>query len=135
MSAGRRSLLVIIAAATVWYGCTLALWAFQPLHDSVPVGVDYSVQPPSDLSVEVDCNTLFDSQARDDTPLPALKAQPDKAPALGFQREPCALVHGQAGTVFIVDTAVFAAVLALGGWLMWRSRKARPVAGHALIVG
>jgi hypothetical protein len=134
MSASRRSLLIIVAATTVWYGCTLALWAARSLNDWVPAGVDYTVQPPKSISIEVQCNSLFDGQARDDTPLPVLKSQPVGAPELGYQRDACEMVHNQARTVFAVDTAMFVAVLGIGGWLMLR-RSRRDIDHAALAPG
>jgi hypothetical protein len=133
VSTGRRSILIALAAITVWYGGTLAFWALRPLHDWVPVGVDYSVQPPKQISVEVECNTVFESSPRDSTPLPALTPQPDKAPALDYQREPCELVHSQAQTLLVVDTAAAVVLYGIAGWLMLRGRKSRARAGHAAL--
>jgi hypothetical protein len=121
--AGRRFVLNGAIAAVVWFACILVFWAFQPLSDSVPVGIDYTLKTPARVSVSVDCNSLFDSRPRDDSPLPALKAQPPGNPPLAFQREPCVIVHDQAQIVFILDTAVFALVASGFVWFVVRKRR------------
>lgn len=126
MVAGRRFALIGTVAVVVWYVCILVVWALQPLNDSVPVGVDYTLKSPKAISVSVECNNLFDSSSRDGSPLPTLKVQPTDAPALAFQREPCALGHGQARIVFLIDTAGFAAVIAFSIWLALRWRRSSP---------
>ena len=127
MFAGRRVALIGVGASVVWFFCVLVFWAMQPMTDSVPVGVDYTLKVPAFVSVSVDCRSLFDSASRDDVPLPALKAQPPKTPALAFQREPCAIVHQQARIVFLLDTAAFAAVAAGFAWLTLRRRRSASV--------
>jgi hypothetical protein len=127
MIAGRRFALIGTAAVVIWYVVILVVWAFQPLTDSVPVGVDYTLATPKAVSVSVDCNTLFDSTPRDDSPLPALKVQPKDDAPLGFQRTPCAVVHGHARIIFAFDTAVFAAVVAGFIWLRIRWRRGSSV--------
>ena len=126
MSSGRRTLLLLVSGVAIWYVATLAFWAFRPLTDAIPVGTDYTLPAPRPVSVEVDCNTLFSSTARDSSsPLPTLKEQPATAPALEFQRTPCRLAHGQARTVFYLDTFIVSLVLlgAAGMW-GWRQRSA-----------
>ncbi len=128
MSSGRRTLLLLVSGITIWYVATLAFWAVRPLSDSVPVGVDYTLVPARQVSVEVDCNTVFSGTARDSSPLPALHVQPvtkPPTPALEFQRTPCRLVHDQARTVFFLDTFIVALVLLGTAWLWgWRQRSA-----------
>ncbi|MGZ4672368.1 MAG: hypothetical protein ACXWBO_09005 [Ilumatobacteraceae bacterium] len=124
MSGTRRFALLSAGAAVIWYACILIFWALQPLSDSVPVGVDYTLKQPKFVSMTVDCKGLFDSSSRDGSPLPALKAQPKGSPALGYQREPCGVVHRQARLVFAADTIVFLAVVSGAGWfLFWRPRS------------
>jgi hypothetical protein len=139
MFAGRRFALIASAAAVVWFVCILAFWALQPLSDSVPVGVDYTLSTPANVSVEVDCNTLFDSAPRPDEPLPTLATQPAGKFPLGFQREPCVLVHDQARIVFALDTVAFAAVMGGLGFVLLRGRRSpRPAAdtsSHLMPVG
>ena len=112
-----------MVAAVVWFGCALIFWALQPLTDSVPVGVDHTLKIPVSVSVSVDCNGLFDSAARDDSPLPVLKVQPGGSPALAFQRDPCVVVHEHARIIFAVDTAFFVAVMGCLGWFTLRGRR------------
>jgi hypothetical protein len=127
MFAGRRFALIGAVASVVWFACVLVFWALQPMTDSVPVGVDYTLSPPKFVSVSVGCQGLFDSQPRDGSPLPVLKVQPKGSPPLGFQREPCVVVHDQARMVFALDTAAFAAVVVGFGWLTLRRRRSAPV--------
>jgi hypothetical protein len=121
--AGRRFILIGAIGVVVWYVCVLALWALQPLSDSVPVGVDYTLKTPVNVSVSVDCNSLFNSAPRDDSPLPELKAQPAGDPSLEHQREPCVLVQDHARIVFVLDTAVFALAMAGFAWFVMRRRR------------
>jgi hypothetical protein len=122
MFAGRR-LALVGGVAAIWYICILALWALQPLTDSVPVGIDVTLKTPAAVSVEVDCNGVFESASRDDSLLPPLKAQPEGEPALKYQRQPCDLVHHQARIVFILDTLVFVGLMGGLGWFMLRGRR------------
>ncbi len=107
----------------------LALWALQPLKDSVPVGIDYStlaLNPPKaaiPVSQRVSCNSLFDSAARDGDPLPTLKEQPADRPALVYNREPCELVHQQARIVWGIDIAISLLVIAGCVVLIARPRR------------
>ncbi len=138
MSAGRRYALVGVGAAVVWYVCVLFFWALQPLHDAVPVGIDYNLSPPAFVSVSVTCEGLFDGAARDASPLPALTPQPTPRLPLGFQREPCTLPHQQARVVFVLDTVLFLAVVLACGWFgLWRNRSpsAGPVNNDPRLVG
>lgn len=137
MIAGRRFALIGTAAVVVWYVVVLVVWAFQPLTDAVPVGVDYTLKTPKPVSVTVDCNRLFDSTPRDDVPLPALTVQNVGDPPLAFQRTPCAVVHGHARLIFGLDTAVFAAVVALYVLLTirWRRESSNPLEPESTLVG
>ena len=122
MSGGRRAAILTVIASAGWYACVLTFWAMHPLSDSVPVGVDYTRKPPAAISMSVPCNTLFESASRGAVP-PALKPQPESAPPLAYQRDPCGLVHGQARIVFAFDSALMLSVM-IGTWwlLFWRPR-------------
>jgi hypothetical protein len=123
MVAGRRFALLGLVASVVWFGCVLGFWALRSMTDSVPVGIDYTLTVPKAVSVKVDCQGLFDSAARDDSPLPVLKVQPTGKPPLAFQREPCAEVQQQGRLVFALDCAAFAAVVVGVGLLSVRRRR------------
>jgi hypothetical protein len=125
MFAGRRFALIGTVAAVVWYVC-IVVWATQSATDSVPVGIDQTLAIPKLVSVSVKCNGLFDGTARDNSPLPALKAQPKDKPALKFQREPCDVVHNQARLLFALDTALFAGVFVCFVWFFIRKRRTLP---------
>jgi hypothetical protein len=128
MSRLRRNLLLAIVAVVVLYGLSVVIWAAQPLEDSVPVGVDYTLDPPAGrrVSQEVECNTLLSSSARDSSPLPTLKAQPATAPELGYQRAPCIAVQEDARKIFALNTLVaLAAIVALGMFAL-RHRSLEP---------
>lgn len=123
MYAGRRFALIGIIAAALWYACILGFWALQPLTDSVPVGVDYTLTTSANVSVAVDCNMLFDNSRRPDEPLPPLNVQPEGKPQLAFEREPCVLVQDQSRIVFVLDTVAFAAVMGGLAFVFLRGRR------------
>ncbi len=129
MSSSRRRL-ILLACAVVAYAVVLTgVWAARPLHDSIPVGMDWSptVQTPPKgqrlVSQEVECNTLFANQARPDDALATLTAQPEGYSALEFQREPCTLVHSNARILFAVNVVAVAGLLALIALVAARSRR------------
>lgn len=109
--------------AVVWYLCIVVFWAAKPMNDAVPVGIDFSLSTPAFVSVPVQCQGVFDSASRDNSPLPTLNVQPIGKPKLVFNREPCVIVHHQARIVFAVDTALFAVVVLTFGWLTLRWRR------------
>ncbi|MCU1359339.1 MAG: hypothetical protein JWN99_628 [Ilumatobacteraceae bacterium] len=108
----------------MWFVIVLLIWAVPSQTDSVPVGVDQTLVPPQPVSIDVACNSLFDSAARPDTPLPILTAQPKQNAPLAFQREPCVLPHDEARILFAIDTAVLIAGLGLLGAVAVRGRRA-----------
>ena len=122
MVANRR-LAMVAVPVLVWYACVVVLWALQPLSDSVPVGFDNTLKTPANVSVSVDCNTLFDSASRDSSPLRVLKPQPAGKAPLKFQREPCVVPHREARIVFALDTLLFIAVLGCVAWFAVRMRR------------
>ena len=124
MSSGRRSILLVVVGVTVWYVATLAFWAGRPLPDTVPVGVDYTLEVPRKVTADVECNTVFESAARDGSPLAPLTPQPEGAPALDYQREVCTSVHSQARALFLADTALVLLVWAAAAAYWVRSRRA-----------
>ncbi len=103
MSSARRVALIGFGGVLLWYLCTTVFWAIQPLTDHVPVGIDQTRKNPQEISVRVECNTLFRSAARGDAPLPTLTAQPKRdppIPPLAYAYEPCARdAQGGASTV------------------------------------
>jgi hypothetical protein len=127
MFAGRRVALIGAGATAVWYLLVVVFWALQPLTDAVPVGIDYTQSPPAAVSVTVDCQSLFASAPRGDSPLPTLKEQPKGSPPLGYQREPCVIVQQQARIVFAIDTAAFLVVMVGFVWLAVRRRRSASV--------
>jgi hypothetical protein len=133
MSSGRRFVLLAAAAAVVWYACILIFWALQPLSDAVPVGVDYTLKPPRQSSVTVDCNTLFAGSARDNSPLPAPAVQPKAVPPiapLAYAHEPCIKVHHQARILFALDTALTLAAVPCCVWLALRVGRSSEAAAR-----
>jgi hypothetical protein len=122
MSSGRRMAMIAIGGLLAWYICTLVFWAFQPLTENVPVGVDYTRKNPREISVAVKCSTLFRATSRRSSPLPALTAQPVGKPPLAYAYDPCIRTHRQARALFVLDTAVVLAGVALAVWLTIRQR-------------
>lgn len=107
---------------TAWF-LVVAVWAVRPQTDAVPVGTDYTLLPqPRLVSVDVACNSLFDSAARPDEPLPALTPQPEGQPALAFERTPCELVHHNARIVLAIDVAFYLLVMGAGIAVLARRR-------------
>jgi hypothetical protein len=136
--AGRRFAVIGAAVAVVWYFCIVVFWAMQPLTDTVPVGIDYTLKQPAFVSVSVTCRGLFESAPRTGSPLPALKPQPKGLPKLAFQRDPCVLPHKQAQIVFAVDSALFAAIVGCFAWLAlrrWRSPAPVPRSNDRAFAG
>jgi hypothetical protein len=120
-------------ALLAWYAVTVLFWAVPKLTDSVPAGVDRrpaatapateKIGPGVAYSQRVTCNNLLTSAARPDTPLPVLPVQPDGVFQLQYNRAPCTSVHGQARSLFILNTVFVVAVFAVGGWLLRRRRR------------
>ena len=110
----RRLLIGTAVGIFAWFLCVLFLWALRPLSDSVPVGInDKNVW----VSQTVPCNTLFESDARDNAPLPTVTKP------LAYQREACTLVHSQARQVFLIDAVATMLVLGAVGFIMMRARR------------
>jgi len=122
----RRILLIAAGAVAVWYIVILFSWALRPLTDAVPVGTDFNLSPPRLISVEVGCNTLFDSTASD-AQLMMLKPQPVGNPPLEYNREACTLVQRDARIVFGLDT--LGALIVISGLLYFGLRTPREPAG------
>lgn len=105
-------------------------WAIRPLHDSVPVGTDWSptvAVPPKaqrQVSQRVSCNSLFADSPRGNDQLPTLTPQPEGRRALAYEREPCDLVQRDARLVFALDSIVTLVLLA--GLLVYAVRKSEP---------
>ena len=122
----RRILLIAAAAVAVWYIVILFSWAVRPLSDSVPVGTDYTLKQPHLVSVQVVCNSLFDSSASD-AQLMMLKPQPADQPPLEYNREACTLVQRDARIVFALDT--LGAIVVISGLLFFGLRTTKEPAG------
>jgi len=120
----RRIIILSGLLLTAWF-LVVAVWAVRPQTDAVPVGTDYTLSPPRLVSVEVRCNSLFDSSARPDVPLPTLTPQPATTPPvseLAFQRTPCELVWRNARIVLAIDVAFYLLVMGAGIAVLARRR-------------
>lgn len=131
MPRGPRRILVIAAGAVaVWYIVILFSWALRPLHDSVPIGIDFNAAPQRLVSQKVTCNGLFASTAHDGT-LPTLRVLKDngdpKFQQFSYQREACTLVQRDARIVFGLDT--LGAIVVISGLLYFGLRTPREPAG------
>jgi len=123
-SKARRIIIVSGLLLTAWF-LVVAVWAVRPQTDAVPVGTDYTLSPPRLVSVEVRCNSLFDSSARPDEPLPTLTPQPattPPVPELAFQRTPCELVRRNARILLAIDVAFYLLVMGAGIAVLTRRR-------------
>jgi hypothetical protein len=135
-----------------WYLVVLFTWATRPLHDTVPIGIDYTATSPRMAYQEVRCNTLFGSSPLDGEP-PALRVQMtngvpatatspaappgplDSAHQFAYQRPPCGLVQHDARIVFVIDT--LGALLLGGGALFMAARRVgepEPAVGEPKLV-
>lgn len=129
---GLRGARIALAVLALWYVAVL-VWAYRPLSETMRVGIDYRAEPPSALSVTVECDSIFSSTSRS-AELPVLPSQPDGQPPLAFPREPCEFVRSDARRAFAVDTIV---VVLAGATLLWfgvRHRR-RDEPGDAPAVG
>ena len=121
---GIAALCVIVAYLGLNFG-----WATQPRFDVVPVGIDWTpttLTPPQaqkSATQRVNCNSLFDSEARSTAPLPELKLQPQGKPALAFQRTPCDLVHSDAREILALNTVAALGALGAIAYLARRHRR------------
>jgi len=120
---GRRTTLLIVAAVTAWFAITFVAWAIRPLSDTVPIGVDYSLPGPKPVTSTVQCNTLFESSAREAAPPPSFNLQPGNAPPLGYQRNPCESVHRQGQGLFVANLVVLLLVWIGAGLYLLRARR------------
>ena len=130
---GKRLGLAALAVAA--YACILVgVWAARPLHDSVPVGTDWTPTlavpplPQQLVSQRVTCNTLFSGDARPDEPLPELTPQPKGLPPLAFEREPCTLVHTDARRNLAINLIAIVGMFGVIGALARRTRRHADVA-------
>ncbi len=130
----------LAAVAVVAYALILVgVWASRPLHDSVPVGTDWTptlLAPPAPqqlVSQRVTCNTLFSGDPRPDEPLPTLTDQPKGRPELAFQREPCALVHSDAQRNFAINMIAVVGLLGVIGFAARAAKRAAAASNPASI--
>lgn len=123
-----RKLVTAAVAVVVYFAVLMAVWAFRPLHDSIPVGTDWTpttAVPPEGqrlVSQSVECNTLFADQPRSKA-LPRLTPQPEGRAALVFQREPCELVHTNARRLLAINILAVGLVVLVLVLLAVRSRR------------
>jgi hypothetical protein len=124
---GRKLLLIAAAAVGIWYLVVVFSWAARPLHDSVPIGIDYTVTPNKPVSQDVTCDTLFSGTSRSGD-LPTLRVQYDAKgnrleakSQFAYQRAACDLVQRDARIVFGLDT--LGAVVVEAGLLVFLFRK------------
>jgi hypothetical protein len=94
----------------IWLAAVV-FWGFRPLHDTVPVGTDFSQAPPAAASIEFECAKPLSTQHRID-PLPALAAQPAGNEPLAYRHLPCEETHRESRIIFGLDLAVFVAAAA-----------------------
>src|SRR4051812_35607896 len=127
----RRIVLLAAAAVVVWYVVVLFGWAVRPLHDSVPIGIDFDAKAPHLISADVTCNTLFAGSAHDG-PLPVLRVLTKNTPAPNFQqfayqRDVCTATQRDARIVFALDT--LGMLVTVGGLTSLVVRRPREPAG------
>ena len=124
MSADRRSTRItalIVAGALVWLLVLTVAWAARPLSDTIVVGVD---EDGRRITVDVECNTLFDADPVDGAALAVIDAVD---PAIAAQA-PCESVHSQARLLALINVALVIAVIA--GALVVAARRRRVAAGR-----
>lgn len=120
---------IALVAGTVWFAVVM-VWALRPQTDTVPVGIDYNLVPPAAVTQDVECNELFAASAARGA-LPTLTPQPEKAPALDFQRSPCALVQRNGRIVFGLDVVFYLVLVAGAVVALRRGRSSEPALSPA----
>ena len=120
MARRTKVLLWVTLALVAWFAVTLR-WATQPLSDSVPVGKDADGKV---VVQEVQCGTVFDSDAMGGQPIPIVVTPPTVAPEWELSREPCTLVHDQGQLLFGINIVFFLLGIAAIGAVA--SRTGRP---------
>ena len=107
-----RWLRIVVIGLVLW--CVLALvWASRPITDAVPLTAPLTAVEDPPKSLDVRCNSLLSSSARDDdTPLPT--------PPYGtrFTRTPCESQHSEGRILLGLDllAGVIGLALAIPAW-------------------
>lgn len=114
----------VVVLGCLWFG-SIVLWASQVFVDEVPVGTDYTLDPPARVSVDVECHPPLSSTAGSSEPLPALPVQPDGQPPLAYTREPCAAQRDSVRKALVIDAVVLVGVIA-GVIVVSRRQRAAP---------
>ncbi len=101
---------IALVVATAWFA-VVVVWALRPQTDTVPIGIDYTLVTPVAVTQDVECDSIFASSPVNGS-LPTLTPQPEGAPALDFQRDPCELVQRNGRIVFGLDVLFYLVVVA-----------------------
>ncbi len=118
MSRRTKVLLWTTLALVAWFAVTLR-WATQPLNDSIPVGKDAADKV---IVENVQCGTVFDSDAMGGTPIPTVVTPAKITPEWELSRVPCTLVHDQAQVLFSINVVAFLLGAAAVGVVAMRTR-------------
>lgn len=119
MSRRTKILLGVSLGLLAWFAITL-VWASRPLSDSIPVGKDADGKV---IVEDVECGTLFESDAMGGNPVPTVVTPPKIKPAWELARVPCTLVHDQAQVLFGMNVVVFLLGVAAIGFVATRTRQ------------
>ena len=107
---------VVIAGLAVW--CVVALvWASRPAIDAVPLEPKPAPEADVPVNIEVHCNSLLSSSARDDAPLPT---PPD---GYSLSRDPCESQHTEGRVLLAINLVMV--VVGLGSAFTVRHRRRR----------
>lgn len=106
-----RPYALTLAAASIWFGLIVVLWAIRPLPQTVAVGIDYSNDGKTKY-VRISCNAPVNNAARDSgQPLPPLPRQPPGAVPLRYPSALCEAVHQDARRLLVINTSLYIAVI------------------------
>jgi hypothetical protein len=125
--------LKLAAGILVIFVLAVGVWSVMPLHESLNVGTDVTPTledppgSPQQVTQVVECNNLWASSPGPDNPLPELTPQPPGVQPLGYPREPCVFIHGDARRALAIDVLVVVlAVIGLGYVVKRRRSQSDP---------
>lgn len=107
---------IAVAVLAIWFVVAL-VWASRPATDAVPLAPKPAPEAGVPVNVEVHCNSLLSSSARDDAPLPA---PPD---GYSLSRNPCESQHTEGRVLLGINLVMVVVGLASAFTVGQRRRR------------